>query len=172
MRSIRKTTPIASSVDCRTGPACADDQLLAQHDDVAGFLDREQQRLVEPPPITRERLDGEPQRRLLANEQPERAEMGKTSRLGHQQAEGFDAASIRRRLQQAAHGVERDLDFRVFEAALREPEFAQHAARVQPGAARDVGVVGEAPAANQTGHEAPSGCPEKISLCHRRSIWQ
>ena len=139
------------------GARATDDQLLAQHDDLPGFLDREQQRIVEPPPITRERLDCEPQRRLLANQQPERAEMGKASRLGHEQAERFDSASIRRRLQQAAHGVDRDLDFRVFEAALREIELAQQAPRVQPGAAGDVGVVGEAPAANQAGHAAPNG---------------
>ena len=96
-----------------------------------------------------ERLDGEPQRRLLANQQPERAEMGKAARLGHQQAERFDTASIRRRLEQAAHRVGRDLDFRVFETALRQVEFAQHAARIQAGAAGDVGEMGEASAADQ-----------------------
>ena len=132
VRSIRNATPIASSVDCRTGPAVPDDQLLAQHDDVAGFLDRQQQRLVEPPPVARERLDGEPQRRLLANQQTERAEIGKPSRLGHQQAERFDAASLRRRLQQAAHRVDRDLDLGVLAGSAA-------AGRIRAACGRDPG---------------------------------
>ena len=117
VRSIRNTTPIASSVDWRTGPRVPDDQLLAQHDDVAALLEREEQRFVEPPAVARERVDREPQRRLLAHEQPDRPEVRQPSRLGHQQAERLDAAALGRCLEQLPHRIDRDLELGLAQAA-------------------------------------------------------
>jgi hypothetical protein len=96
--------------------------------------------------------------------------MRKPSCLGHEEAERFDAASVGGALQQAADRVDGNLDLRVFQAALRQIEFAQHAARIQAAAAGDVGVVGEAPLRIRPVIASPEGCPEKIRLCHRRSI--
>ena len=113
-----------------------DDQFLAQDDDLAALLDREEQRVVQAPAVADERLDRKPERRLLADQEPERTKVRELPGLGHHQAESLDVASLRRGLEKLAHRVHGDLELRLQQAAPRQPEFAQHARRdrVRPAA--------------------------------------
>ena len=121
----------------------ADDQLLAQHDDVADLLGGEEQRFVQLPAVVDEGVERQPQRRLLADQQPERPQVGQPPRFRHQQSEPLDAAPRRRRLEQLPHGIERHPQLGLLQAARRQAEFAQHPLRVEPGAAGDFGVLAE-----------------------------
>ena len=137
VRSIRNATPIASSVDWRTEPDPPTISSSRSTTTSPRFLDRQEQRLVEAAAVARERLDREPQRRLLADQEPERAEVRQPARLGHQQAERLDAAALGGRLEQLPHRVDRNHELGLVEAARRQPEFAQHAAgdRARPARA-------------------------------------
>src|SRR5205085_11098286 len=58
----------------------ADDQLLAQHGDVARLLERQEQHLVQLAPVLGQSLEREAQRWLLAYQQADRTEVGKPPR--------------------------------------------------------------------------------------------
>jgi len=133
-------------------PAVADDQFLPQDDDVAAFLDRQEQRGVELPAVAHQRVDRETQRRLLAHQQPDRAEIRQPPRFRHQQPERLDAAALGGRLEQRADGIDRNFQLGVAEAPRRQPALGQHACRVEPQLAGDLGVVGKARAADEGGH--------------------
>ena len=117
--SVRYATPRASSVDWRTEPACADDQLLTQHHDVADLLAGEKERFVQLPAVADERRRA-PGVASAARAGAARAARGRTgaalppSAVQSPRCRSWHAEASSSR----AHGVERHLRLGLFPGSV------------------------------------------------------
>jgi hypothetical protein len=73
-------------------------------------------------------------------------------RLGHADADALAAGAFGRGLEQGSHGGDRDAQLQFAQARGRQPELAQHGARIHTEVACDLIVVAQAGAADEDGH--------------------
>ena len=121
----------------------AGDDRLANDHQPAAFLDRQRERTVEQCLIAHQDAQRVAQRRLVADQQSYRPEVGQQARLGHAQTEAFVARQGCGRVQQSSDTLPWDHEVRLAQDTGAQARVKEHPHRIQSGSQGDLAVVGE-----------------------------
>ena len=136
-------------------------QVERQYDHVILLFNAQAHRFIVNMDIARQRFDGCPYCCLLANDDPDRPEVGKAATLGHSQGKLVDPGRRGGSLEQAADAADRDAHVLMVKAGERKPCPSQHLPRIDSRRPRELGVMRQAGAANQVSHRTyPGNVPD------------